>query len=278
VLVGWARQIGLEPSSDGIANLFLRLRGREPALPPVLVGSHIDTVPTGGKFDGAFGVVAALESAQAILAAGLCPRRTIEVVSWTNEEGTRFAPSLMGSSVFAGKRRLQDVATARDEFEQTVTEALARVFESEPDVPRRELGFPAAAYLEAHIEQGPLLESAKKSIGVVTGIHGKRNFRVTVKGVPNHAATTPGKMRRDALVQSVRILDALNNAVWGNDEEVRFTVGKLNVLPNQPYVIPGEVKFHVDIRHPNRMKLNATADLIHQICRTKSGQCEVTVH
>ena len=147
-LVEWGRRIGLEPSSDEIANLFLKLPGREADLPPVLVGSHMDSVPTGGKFDGAFGVVAALETVEAIVRAGLRPRRTIEVVAWTNEEGTRFSPSVMGSSVFARKRDLEMMIVARDSAGVTVKDALAAVFRAEPDVPRRATGFQAAAYLE----------------------------------------------------------------------------------------------------------------------------------
>ena len=276
-LVRWGRQIGLKPSSDEIANLFLRLTGQEPDLPPVLVGSHIDSVPTGGKFDGAYGVVAALESVEAIVAAGLRPRRTIEVVAWTNEEGTRFAPSVMGSSIFAGTRRLEDVAAAKDDSGTTVEKALSDVHGAEPDVPRRKIGFPVAAYLEAHIEQGPVLEAEKKTIGIVTGIHGKRNLQVTVRGIANHAATTPRKMRRDALVEAVGILHALNEAAWGNDEEIRFTIGTLNVSPNQPYVIPGEVTFLVDIRHPDEAKLQAVGDLVHRTCRAMSNGYEITI-
>jgi N-carbamoyl-L-amino-acid hydrolase len=277
LLVRWGRDIGLEPSSDEIANLFLRLPGQEPSLPPVLVGSHIDSVPTGGKFDGAFGVIAALESVEAILAAGLRPRRSIEVVSWTNEEGTRFSPAVMGSSVFAGKRRLTDIEGVRDAAGITVADALADVLKAEPDVARRKGEFPVGAYLEAHIEQGQVLESAKKTIGLVTGITGKRNFRITVKGVANHAATTPKSLRRDAFVEAVEIASALNRVVWLNDEQTRFTIGMFDVVPNQPYVIPGEVVFLVDIRHPNEEKLRAAGDLVRQVCREMPKRCEVTV-
>lgn len=277
LLVHWGRQIGLDPVSDEIANLFLRFVGQNPNLPPVLVGSHIDSVPTGGKFDGAFGVIAALETVEAILAAGLRPLRTIEVVAWTNEEGTRFAPSVMGSSVFCGKRRLEDVATARDSEKVTVADALGNVLRAEPNVGRRKGGFPVGAYLEAHIEQGPALESMKKTIGLVTGIDGKRNFKVTVKGVANHAATTPRDLRRDAFVEAVEIAHAFNKAAWHGDDEIRFTIGMFNVSPNQPFVIPGEVVFLVDVRHPNEDKLRAAGELVRQTCREMPQRCDVTV-
>ena len=201
-LVRWGAALGLEASVDAVANLFLKLVGRDPALAPMLIGSHIDSQPTGGKFDGSFGVLAALESTEAIIAAGLRPRRSIEVVSWTNEEGSRFAPGMMGSAVFTGMRRLDDIRSIRDKSGVTLAAALNEVLAAAADLPRRALGGPAAGYLEGHIEQGPILEQEGKTIGIVTGMQGKRTMRVEIEGEEAHAGTTPRSHRRDALVSA----------------------------------------------------------------------------
>ncbi len=276
-LVDWGRAIGLKPFVDDIANLFLHLPGREPNLAPVLVGSHIDSVPTGGKFDGAFGVLAALECVEAIVASGLKPRRSIEVVSWTNEEGTRFMPGIMGSAVCVGTRELAEAGQIRDRTGVTVAEALKDVLEAETHVPRRLFGFPIAAFLEAHIEQGTELEENGKTVGIVTRILAKRTFQVQVDGEENHAATTPGKRRRDALTVATKIVHALNQAIWRTDDKVRFTIGVFNVWPNQPFIIPGRVIFQIDLRHPDVPTHRKLGALIHQICREQAGQCRVTV-
>ena len=258
-LVRWGRAIGLEPSTDAVANLFLRMPGLDPALPPVLIGSHIDSQPTGGKFDGAFGVLAALESIEAIRSAGPMPRRSIEVVAWMNEEGSRFAPGMMGSAVFTGARSCEDVEAVKDKQGISVAAALAGVLGTE-SLPRRPLGFPVAAFLEAHIEQGPILEMERKAVGIVTGIQGKRTFRVEIEGEENHAGTSPRSARRDALVAAVGVIHALQQAMWGNDDVVRFTIGMLNVTPNAPSVVPARVVFSIDLRHPDASTLRSLGD------------------
>ena len=171
-LVAWGRTIGLTPFSDDIGNLFLRYPGTEPDLPPVLTGSHIDSQPTGGKFDGAYGVLAGLEAVEAMYRAGFQPRRSVEVVAWNNEEGSRFAPGMMGSALFRGQRRLEDMLAVRDAEGISVADALARVRAAETDIALRPTGFAVAAFVEAHIEQGPILEMQNCTVGVVTGIQG----------------------------------------------------------------------------------------------------------
>ena len=161
-VVRWGREIGLEAATDPVANLFLSYKGTEPDLAPVFVGSHIDTQPTGGKFDGALGVLAALESIEAMIARGVRPRRTIEIVAWMNEEGSRFAPGMMGSAVFSGARQLQDILGIRDKAGITVEAELRKVLSAEPRLSERPFGAKPAAFLEAHIEQGPVLELEKK--------------------------------------------------------------------------------------------------------------------
>jgi beta-ureidopropionase / N-carbamoyl-L-amino-acid hydrolase len=276
-LVRWGLAIGLEPATDPAANLFLRLRGREPDLPPLLVGSHIDSQPTGGKFDGAYGVIAALECAEAILGAGQRPRRSLEVVAWMNEEGSRFAPGMMGSAVFAGVRRMADIEPVRDRAGMSVRDALERVRAAEPDLPLRPLSFPAAGFLEAHIEQGVTLERTGMTIGVVTSIQGKRTFRVTVEGAESHAGTSRRAERRDALASAVDVVKALQAAIWDEADTVRFTIGQFTVSPNAPSVVPGRVEFSIDLRHDEATTVRALGDIIPEVCARARGPCEVSV-
>jgi beta-ureidopropionase / N-carbamoyl-L-amino-acid hydrolase len=276
-VVHWGEAIGLAASTDPVANLFLRYEGTEPDLPPVLVGSHIDTQPTGGKFDGAFGVLAALESVEAIIARGIRPRRSIEIVAWMNEEGSRFAPGMMGSAVFSGARKLEDILGVRDHAGMTVDSELRKILSAQPRLPQRPPGMMPAAFLEAHIEQGPVLELEKKTVGVVTGIQGKRTFRVAVDGEENHAGTSPRSVRRDALACAVDIVHALQDAIWDREDIVRFTVGMFTVHPNAPSVVPGQVVFSIDLRHPDAQRLRQIGDSIPAICQDCAGRCEATV-
>jgi beta-ureidopropionase / N-carbamoyl-L-amino-acid hydrolase len=276
-VVRWGRAIGLEASTDPVANLFLRCKGIDASLPPVFIGSHIDSQPTGGKFDGAFGVLAALESIEAIIASGARPRRTIDVVAWMNEEGSRYAPGMMGSAVYCGARKLEDILSVRDKAGITVETELKKVLLAEPHLPQRPLGAKPFAFLEAHIEQGPILQNEKKTIGVVTGIQGKRTFQVQVDGEENHAGTSPRSARRDALVSAVNIIDRLQEKMWDREDIVRFTVGMLNVSPNAPSVVPARVIFSLDLRHPDTQRLRELGDKIIPICKQAALKCDVTV-
>jgi N-carbamoyl-L-amino-acid hydrolase len=257
--------------------LFLALEGREPELPPLLVGSHIDSQPTGGKFDGAYGVLAALEAAQAIASLAERPRRSIEVVAWMNEEGARFAPGMMGSALFTGKRRLADILPIRDANGQSVEEALKAVLAAEPGLPRRPLGFAVAGFLEAHIEQAVTLQQQRRTIGIVTGIQGKYTFRVEVHGEASHAGTTPRAARRDALTSAVAIVDALQTAMWDEADTVRFTIGRFDVFPNAPSVVPGKVVFSVDLRHDDVELIERLGSRLPSVCEAARGRCEVVV-
>jgi N-carbamoyl-L-amino-acid hydrolase len=276
-LVKWGQEIGLEPSVDGASNLFLRLPGTEPHLPPLLTGSHIDSQPTGGKFDGAYGVIAALEAIEAIKASGHRPRRSIELVAWMNEEGARFSPGMMGSAIFTGVRRLDEVIKVKDKAGISVEEELAKVLVAEEKLPRRPLGFEVAGFVEAHIEQGITLQNEKLTIGVVTGIQGKRTFRIEVEGEESHAGTSARANRRDALVSAVAIVQALQNAMWDPDDTVRFTIGMFTVLPNAPSVVPGRVVFSVDLRHGDAETIKRLGDALPDICKAARGACDVNV-
>lgn len=276
-LIAWARAINLEPFSDNIGNLFLRYPGTDADLPAVLSGSHIDSQPTGGKFDGAYGVLAALEAVHAMHDAGFRPRRSIEVVAWNNEEGSRFAPGMMGSVLFRGHRKLEDMLAITDAEGISVRDCIAQLHAAEPDIALRQLGFEVAAFVEAHIEQGPILEMRNHTIGVVSGIQGKRVFHVCVTGEENHAGTSPRSMRKDALLATVNILAALHAEMHDEQDIVKFTVGRLDVTPNAPSVVPAKTYFTIDLRHPDSTMLNELGDRIAPICAAMCGPCDVEV-
>jgi N-carbamoyl-L-amino-acid hydrolase len=269
--------VGLAPSTDQIANLFLAYEGSGSSLPPVLVGSHLDSQPTGGKFDGAFGVFAGLECVEAIAASGLRPRRNIELVSWTNEEGSRFAPGMMGSAVFSGSRKFEDILDIKDHAGISVRSELNKVLSAESHLPQRSVAARRAAFLEAHIEQGPILQNEDKAIGVVTGIQGKRTFRVQIDGDESHAGTSPRNSRRDALASAIHVAHALQHALWDREDIVRFTIGMFNVSPNVPSVVPARVVFSIDLRHPDPVTLQMLGDSIPGICKSAAGPCNVSV-
>ena len=275
-LCSWARDAGLETFNDPIGNLFLRLEGQDAEAPPVLSGSHIDSQPTGGKFDGTFGVLAALEVLIAFASVGLKPRRAIEAVAWTNEEGSRFAPGMMGSEAFTGRRTLDEILAVRDFDGTSVADAVARVLDAEPHVTRRPLGFPVHGYIEPHIEQGPVLEREGRTIGVVTGIQGSRRFRVRVTGEAAHAGTTPRTERKDAVLAAAAMINALER-LTSEPVNVMFTVGMIRVEPNAPSVIAREAFFSVDLRHPDNAVLTRLGDAVSGCCDAVKGPCSVEV-
>lgn len=276
-LVAWGAAIGMLPSRDAAGNVFLTLRGTAPAAAPVLSGSHLDSQPTGGRYDGVYGVLAALEACEAIHAAGLRPARDIVVVAWMNEEGSRFAPGMMGSAVFAGERTLDDIAQVRDAGGTTVASALRDAAQALADLPARPLGGAVHAYVEAHIEQGPILERQQVPIGVVTGIQGKRTFRVTVQGEASHAGTSTRAERRDALLAAMDMLAALRLRMHDAEDTTKFTAGRFTVEPNAPSVVPSQVVFSIDLRHPSSTLLRSLGDDIAPICRDHAGPCGVRV-
>lgn len=273
LLLTWAEEAGLEPSTDAAGNLFLTRPGRDRTLPPALIGSHIDTQPNGGKFDGAFGVLAALEAATDITT----PARDITVVAWMNEEGSRFAPGMMGSEAFIGLRDLASIRAARDAAGTTVGEALDTLHAAFPDMPRRPLGFTPAFYIEPHIEQGPLLEQAKLPLGIVTGIQGKITWEVTIEGEEGHAGTLDMAKRRDAVMAFARIATRMQREVGDADPIVKFTIGRVTVQPNAPSVVAGRVTFRIDLRHPDNAALQAHGTRLEAAARAEAAPCAVTV-
>lgn len=273
-LIGWAKEAGLTARTDVVGNLFLRRDGIDP---PLLIGSHIDTQPTGGKYDGAYGVLAGLAAVEALAEAGITPRRAIEIVAWTNEEGSRFAPGMMGSPGFAGVRDVAEIHARRDAAGISAGEALDAAFAALPELPIGPLGGPVHAYLEPHIEQGVRLEQAGIPIGIVTGLQGKRTFRVTVTGEAAHAGTAPRAARRDALLAASRAVLALEALTADPDDVVRFTIGRFDVSPNAPSVVPEQVGFSIDLRHPDAATLQRLGDAIAPTCAGVAPPCAIAV-
>jgi len=276
-MIAWAQEAGLTAATDAAGNLFLTLAGHDRAAPPVLVGSHLDSQPTGGKFDGAAGVMAALEAVVSFAERGETPGRDLIVVAWMNEEGCRFAPGMMGSEAFTGVRGIEALRAVRDASGIGVGEALDRLHAAFPDLPRKPLGFAAAAYLELHIEQGPLLEAADHTIGVVTGIQGKKTFQVALAGAEGHAGTLPQQERRDALAAFARMAAALHAEIGAIDAEIKFTIGRVTVEPNAPSVVPSRVTFSIDLRHPDNSVLDAAGARVAALCHRHAPPCTVTV-
>jgi N-carbamoyl-L-amino-acid hydrolase len=276
-VIAWAQEAGLTAATDAAGNLFLTLAGRDRSAPPLLVGSHLDSQPTGGKFDGAAGVMAALEVAVSFAERGETPARNLVVVAWMNEEGCRFAPGMMGSEAFTGTRDIEAIRAVRDESGISVGEALDRLHAAFPDLTRKPLGFAAAAYLELHIEQGPLLEAADRVIGVVTGIQGKKTFQVVVAGAEGHAGTLPQQERRDALAAFARMAAALHAEIGAIDAEIKFTIGRVTIEPNAPSVVPSRVTFSIDLRHPDNGVLDAAGARVEALCHRHAPPCAVTI-
>ncbi len=268
----WARGAGLAVEVDGIGNVFARRAGSDSSLPPVAMGSHLDSQPSGGKFDGAYGVMAGLEVLRALNDAGVRTRAPMEVVSWTNEEGSRFTPVMMGSGVFAGAFGLEHAHAQKDLDAVTVADALAKIGYAGSAQPHR-LG----AYFEAHIEQGPVLENESKTIGVVLGALGQRWYDVTVTGQDAHAGPTPMELRRDALIGASRLVLEVNRIAKAFPDYARGTVGFLQVKPNSRNVIPGEVRTTVDFRNAKAVTLDAMCEELQRAARTIESECKVAI-
>ncbi len=242
----WAREAGMTVTVDKIGNVFMRRAGRNNALPPIMTGSHIDTQPTGGKFDGNYGVLAGLEVVRTLNDHGIETEAPIEVAFWTNEEGSRFVPVMMGSGVFAKAFTLEHAYAATDTEGKTVKGELERIGyigEQEPG------DHPIGAYFETHIEQGPVLEDHDKTIGVVTGVLGIRWYDCVVTGMEAHAGPTPMALRKDALQVATHLMQEVVACAHRHPPHGRGTVGMVQVHPNSRNVIPGRVKFSIDLRN-----------------------------
>lgn len=264
---------------DPMANLFIRREGRSRDLPPFLIGSHLDSQPMGGRYDGALGTLCAFEVLETLEDAGIATPSAVEVVAWTNEEGSRFSPGAMGSMAFAAGAIPAEWAGARSQdgkaFETELTDTLAAL----PQALMRTLGTPITGYIELHIEQGPTLERENIPIGVVHGIQGTRWLEVVITGQTAHAGTTQLSFRRDPLVAATEAMQVLYASIMPNDDRARMTIGRIVVEPASINAIPGKVSFSVDLRHPDVNELSRLENYVKDTCEEKASSvgCSASV-
>ena len=276
-VVQWFRDAGLEVRIDEVGNVFGRRAGTDPQARAVATGSHIDTQPTGGKFDGNYGVMAGLEVMRTLNTHGIQTRAPLEVAFWTNEEGTRFTPVMMGSGAFAGVFGAADIRSQQDGAGISVGEELQRIGYLGEVACGAVPNGPFAAYFEAHIEQGPVLEAYDKPIGIVSGALGQQWYDVTVNGMDAHAGPTPMELRHDAMLATARMVDAVNRIALSQAPHGRGTVGHVQVLPNSRNVIPGQVKFTVDFRNLSQSGLDAMDQALRAEFEQLARQCQCSV-
>ncbi|MGE0045180.1 MAG: M20 family metallo-hydrolase [Hyphomonadaceae bacterium] len=255
LLLGWALARGFEVGRDVAGNLFIARRGTNSGLPPLMTGSHLDTQRNGGNFDGIYGVVAGLEVIESLEDANVRTNADFVVTIWNNEEGVRYGPVTMGSSIWSGKLRLDDLITEVDSDGVSLGAALEQDRAELFELAAWPLQSPFQFYVELHIEQGPVLDAADTPIGVVTGIQGVRQFLFKVQGEAAHAGTTPMAARKDAFSAALELCERLKEIAVVSDPAVRFTIGRFVVSPGAPNTIPAEVTFTVDFRSPDTKTL-----------------------
>lgn len=273
LFVSWAKAAGCSIKVDQIGNIFAGLDGTDAAAEPILMGSHLDTQATGGKFDGVYGVLAALEVVRTLVDAKVRLTRPLEIAVWTNEEGCRFSPAMLGSGVMSGAYSLEEAYGAVDKEGKRLGDELERIgyrgtLEASPR--------PYAGMFEAHIEQGPILEAEEKSIGVVTGIQGAHWFDLRVKGESAHAGPTPMTMRKDpwravAPIVSQVLALADENAPWG-----RATIGDIAAQPGARNTVPHTLYLSIDIRHPDAGTLKGMEAQMRQFIEQACADAGVT--
>ncbi|MFI0473751.1 Zn-dependent hydrolase [Halomonas sp. HMF6819] len=277
LFIEWCRAEGCTIRVDRIGNIFARREGSDPDAKTVMAGSHLDSQPTGGKYDGAFGVLASLEVIRTLNQHDIKTRAPVEIAAWTNEEGCRFPPCMMGSGVFAGQLDFEEMMARRDGDDVSASDALDAIgYRGSDHVSTDEI----AAYFEPHIEQGPILEDTETTIGVVMGGLGQQWFDLTLTGLEAHAGPTPMNLRRDAMMGAAEVTQALNRIANAHQPHGRGTVGYMALHPGSRNVIPGQVKMTLDMRHWEPNELNAmsqaVSDAIAEICQRHGLEYELT--
>ncbi|GGF76572.1 M20 family metallo-hydrolase [Alteromonas lipolytica] len=264
LFIRWCEEIGCTLRVDQMGNLFLRMAGSDNSLPPVLMGSHLDTQPTGGKFDGVYGVLGGLEVLRTIYDAGITPKHPIEVAVWTNEEGARFSPAMIGSGVWCGEFDLAYGHARTDKQGVSIKQALESIgyLGTEPCQP-----FPVKAAFELHIEQGPILESIGKPIGVVKGVQGMRWYDLIIDGQPVHAGPTPMEQRRDPFMAQAAIVSELYALAATHSPWARATFGDIKAEPGSRNTVPARLTMAVDLRHPDQNILSEMDTKFREIAK-----------
>lgn len=259
LFASWCKEAGMKMGVDSMGNMFARLEGTDPSLDPVMMGSHLDTQPTGGKYDGVLGVLAGLEVVRTIRDRDIKTRRPIVVVNWTNEEGARFAPAMLASGVFAGTHKQEWAYDRVDAEGKRFGDELARIgYVGDEPVGQRKMH----AMFELHIEQGPILEAEGKDIGVVTHGQGLWWLQVTLTGKDAHTGSTPMNMRVNAGLGLARITELVHKVAMDHQPDAVGAIGHVDIYPNSRNVIPGKAVFTIDIRSPHQDKLDAMKDRI----------------
>jgi len=273
----WCRSAGYDLGIDHLGNMFARREGKDPSLPPVLIGSHLDTQVAGGRFDGVVGVLGGLEVLRSLDDARVETERAVEVVNWTNEEGARFQPPMMCSAVFAGRRDLDWALDRTDETGVTVAQALAEIgYDGDAPVGGR----PLDSYFELHIEQGPILEATETQIGIVTGAFSAHGMRIEIGGDNGHSGPTAMRDRRNVLVGAGMVAVAVNEIGWRYaDRDGKSTVARIEAWPNRPGIISSDATVFVDFRAPEAALAERMADEVRMSladCARRS-QCDIAV-
>jgi beta-ureidopropionase / N-carbamoyl-L-amino-acid hydrolase len=265
LFAGWASAAGCTVRVDAIGNLFARRRGQDESLPAVMTGSHLDTQPTGGKFDGVYGVLAGLEVIESLNDRSIETRHPLEIAVWCNEEGCRFPAAMMGSAVWSGRMSLTDAHGLKDRDGRSVREELERAgVDLSAPLERR----PVKAAFEVHIEQGPVLEQRAKRIGVVTGVQHMSRHEVVVTGQEAHAGPTPMDMRRDPVRVLAEVLPACYAAAEKRRPDARLTVAVIETRPSSPNTVPGYLRFFLDLRHPDTAHYRSLREEVEGIVQT----------
>ncbi|SEF47444.1 M20 family metallo-hydrolase [Billgrantia desiderata] len=279
-LIEQGQALGCHAFHDAMGNVFLRREGQEPGLSALLIGSHMDSQPSAGSYDGTLGVIAGLAVLRTLQEQDIEHARPIEVVAWTNEEGARFAPGASGSSWFAGQRDAATILEAHDDQGTRFADALAACLaelERHGASAFRPAPFVPHAFLELHIEQGPVLESLGVPVCAVSGIQGVNWYEIEVHGQANHAGTTPEAARRDALMGAHALIGALRDAVAEQDDQVRFTIGKFSVSPGSTNTIPQRADFTIDLRHPSQAVLERLDTAFHELAQRQWSGCDISL-
>lgn len=277
LVVAWMRGLGMDVVVDRIGNAVGTWQGSEPGLAPVMMGSHIDTVRTGGRFDGNLGVLAGLEVVEALQTAGITPRRSLQVAFFTDEEGARFAPDMLGSLVYVGGLALEEALDARDASGARLGDELERIGYA-GSMPSPAAVFPSA-FVELHIEQGPVLEDEGVTIGAVTGVQGISWTEITVTGQSAHAGTTPMRLRRDPMVVAAQIVAEARATARRMGGTQVATVGRLEVFPDLVNVVPNRVTFTVDLRNTDETRLQQAEQALFAFARSMAADehCDLTM-
>lgn len=263
LFVKWSKEAGCEVRVDAVGNIFARRAGTDPDAAPVMTGSHLDTQPLGGRFDGILGVLAGLEIVRTLNEANIRHKRPIDVVCWTDEEGSRFGAGCVGSNAFVGRRSVEDTLKMVDADGNSVGDELKRIGYAGPEPVG---GFEVDSFFEIHIEQGPILENEGVQIGAVEGAQASTGYLVTVTGEEGHAGTLPMVLRKDAMHGAARMIDAVDNVAFTFDPHPVITVGHVRVRPNSRNTIPGQVVFTIDSRHPDDEILAAAGRAMVAAC------------